>query len=570
MLFTKMPVFEPGLFFSTLLVVSLLLISSVLPSSSVAYGQEVLCTDNLDNDTDGLVDCLDPDCFVDPNCGCLQESEHLLAPMGGVGPNWPASVHSVAVSEDVMVAGVIHGDGATVRSGTAVIYHRDPATGSFGPDSQQVIFASDGVIHDAFGWSVAVDQNVIVVGVRNRRPNDELEAGAAFVFRWDPAQEIWIEEQELAAPTPEEWGHFGTDVAVENNTIVIGAPDMGNSDNGMAFIYQYAPDPSLPSDPQPWKLHQDIYEHSQWDQGDQYTDQFGRSLAISGDVIVVGAYRFNTDFANITGKAFVYEKNGTDDWELSANLLPQQLAWLDYFAGSVSISGDSVVIGSSNGSLYLFERDSVTGQWPAEETQMITNGSIFSFGSEVSIDGEIVVACAPYDGTQGWQSGSALLYRKDSSLAPGQQWVEAERFCGSTVSESYRFGSSCDITGDTVVICSRGDTNPTMAFGSSWIFNGPSGGPDPILFIRGDANTDGVVDIGDPIQVLLYLFSGGILQCDDSADINDDGVVDIADPIELLTQLFIIPSNPIPAPFPDCGTDPTPDQLDCLEYPNCP
>ncbi len=570
MLFTKMHVSKPGLLCRTLLIFTVLLMSSIGPSSSFTHGQEVLCSDNLDNDTDGLIDCLDPDCFSDPNCGCFQESEHLLAPMGGVSPSWPASVHSVAVSEEVMVAGVIHGDGAAVRSGTAMIYHRDPSTGNFGPDAQQIIFASNGVINDAFGWSVAVDQDVIVVGVRNRRPNNELEAGAAFVFRWDSAQEIWIEEQELAAPNPEEWGHFGTDVAVENNTIVIGAPHMGNSDNGMAFIYHYAPDPSLPSDPQPWKLQQEIFEHSQWDQGDQYTDMFGSTLAISGDVIVVGAYRFNTDFANITGKAFVYEKNNSDVWELSANLLPQQLAWQDYFAGSVSISGDSVVIGSSNGSMYLFERDSVTGQWPTEETQMITNISIFSFGSEVSIDGEYIVVCAPFDGAMGWQSGSALIYRKDNSMPPGQQWVESQILCGSTVGESYLFGSSCDIAGETVVICSRGDTNPMMAFGSSWIFNGPPGGPNPELFIRADANTDGLVDIADTIQVLQYLFGGATLQCDDAADINDDGVIDIADPIGLLTQLFSIPSNPIPAPFPDCGIDPTPDPLDCASFPPCP
>ena len=567
--FTTLPKLILGPWFRTLLVVPTLLFPSVLPSTSTVFCQEVLCNDNIDNDTDGLIDCLDPDCFVDPDCGCLQESEHLLAPMGGVGPNWLAAVHSVAVSEEVMVTGVVNGDGATVRSGTVLTYRRDPATGTFGPDPQQIVFAADGVVNDAFGWSVAIHENLIVAGARTRRSNDEFESGAAFVFRWDPAQEVWNEEQELTAPFPEQWGHFGADVAVSNDVVIVGAPDMGASDNGMAFIYHYAPDPNLPSDPEPWKLHQEIFEHSQWDQGDQYTDQFGSSLSISGDVIVVGAYQFNTDFANITGKAFVYEQNETGDWELTANLLPQQLAWLDYFAGSVSISGDAIVIGSSNGSLYLFERDSVTGQWPSEETQKITNDSISSFGTEVSIDGEIVVACSYWDGAVGWHSGSALLYRKDISETPGQQWIEAERLCGSTVGENYLFGNSCDISGDTVVICSTGDTNPAMAFGSSWVFDGPSGAPDPVLFIRGDANADGSIDIGDPILILLYLFTGGNLLCEASADINDDGVIDIGDPIGLLAYLFGHPATPIPPPFPDCGLDPTTDNLDCQTSPGC-
>ena len=90
----------------------------------------------------------------------------------------------------------------------------------------------------------------------------------------------------------------------------------------------------------------------------------------------------------------------------------------------------------------------------------------------------------------------------------------------------------------------------------------PLGGDD---FLRGDANNDGVVQtIPDAIALLSSLFSGtGPIACNKAGDINDDGAVNLADPIYLLDWGFT--SGPLPpAPFPSCGTESTPDALDCV------
>ncbi len=86
---------------------------------------------------------------------------------------------------------------------------------------------------------------------------------------------------------------------------------------------------------------------------------------------------------------------------------------------------------------------------------------------------------------------------------------------------------------------------------------------EDVSFIRGDSNLDRVVDISDPVNVLIFLFlSSDSLPCDDSADANDDAVVDITDPIYTLQHLFS--GGPAPAaPYPIPGSDPTPDNLDC-------
>ena len=98
--------------------------------------------------------------------------------------------------------------------------------------------------------------------------------------------------------------------------------------------------------------------------------------------------------------------------------------------------------------------------------------------------------------------------------------------------------------------------------------NRPGQSDDP-NFERGDANTDGLVNIADPVLVLSFLFSGGgDLRCADSADADDSGQVNVTDGIFLLNFLFAGEADP-PAPFGSCGVDRTPDRLICRSYPPC-
>jgi len=85
----------------------------------------------------------------------------------------------------------------------------------------------------------------------------------------------------------------------------------------------------------------------------------------------------------------------------------------------------------------------------------------------------------------------------------------------------------------------------------------------PALFIRGDTNRDGAVDLGDVIYSLNYLFLGSPAHCLIAHDANDDELVDLGDAIYIATYLFADGPAP-PAPFPSCGFDHTPsDALSC-------
>ena len=82
------------------------------------------------------------------------------------------------------------------------------------------------------------------------------------------------------------------------------------------------------------------------------------------------------------------------------------------------------------------------------------------------------------------------------------------------------------------------------------------------MFIRGDADLDGSVDIVDPLVILNSLFAGVASPCADSDDANDDGGVNISDVIYILEFLFGRGQSPRP-PFPDPGIDTTDDDLAC-------
>ncbi len=87
--------------------------------------------------------------------------------------------------------------------------------------------------------------------------------------------------------------------------------------------------------------------------------------------------------------------------------------------------------------------------------------------------------------------------------------------------------------------------------------------PESRRFVRGDPNADGSPDISDGIYTLSYCFLGGPAPpCLKSADANDTSEIDISDAIWLLNFLFRGGPAP-PAPYPDCGIDPTPDDLSC-------
>ena len=186
--------------------------------------------------------------------------------------------------------------------------------------------ASDGEAGDIFGWSVAVDWDTVVVGARY----DD----SAYVFTkpgtgWATATET----AKLTASDGVVGDWFGQSVAVDGDTVVVGASEHDGS--GSAYVFTKAADSVWTDATQTAKLTAS--------DGDDF-DEFGKSVAVDGDTAVAGAP--NNDGY---GSAYVFIKPaaGWDDATQTAKLTPG--ATDDGAAGLAGTFGAAVEVDGGHG-----------------------------------------------------------------------------------------------------------------------------------------------------------------------------------------------------------------------------
>ncbi len=251
---------------------------------------------------------------------------------------------------------------------------------------------------------------------------------------WDNASEDW----------------FGESVSISGDYAVIGAK--GDNDNGectgSAYIFK--------RDGMNWS------EQAKLTASDAAAgDRFGRSVSISGDYVIVGAY----GDGSYTGSAYIFAPNEVDpnNWGQVAKLTASDGAGGDYFGYSVSISNDYAIIGaycdgdngSASGSAYIFKRDGET--WSQQAKLLASDGdSSDFFGCSVSISGDYAVVGAYQD--DDYYAGAAYIFKRD-----GETWAEQIKFSGSSLS---KFGYSVSISGDYIIV----GTYPLRLRGLAYIF----------------------------------------------------------------------------------------------------
>ena len=180
-------------------------------------------------------------------------------------------------------------------------------------------------------------------------------------------------------------------------------------------------------------------------EGFEANNKFGRSVAISGDTVVIGA-EGEDDGGTDSGSAYVFARsNGV--WSLQAKLNGSDTAAFYSFGISVSISGDSVVVGTSFiGKVYVFIRNG--SSW-SEQAKLIASDAAIGdrFGYSVSISGDSIVVGADEDDDTASNSGSAYIFTRG-----GSSWSQQAKLNASDAASGFNFGSSVAISGDSVVV----------------------------------------------------------------------------------------------------------------------
>ena len=273
---------------------------------------------------------------------------------------------SVAISCQTIAAGARYGGGLTALPDQGAVYIYEPVGANGAWIRTKKLLAFDAGASDYFGHSVALSGNILAVGAPNEDGgNGDLidDAGAVYLFERDlGGVDNWGLIKKISASDKGSFDYFGYSIAVSGATLVVGA--WGESIGaGAAYVF-----------------YQNDGGSDQWGQRKKITasdvednDDFGWSVAISGDTVVVGAPYEDAGPASIgsAGTAYVFErhKNGFDQWGQDYILAAGDRQVNDQFSVSVSVSADTIVVGARNedggpgnplpnaGAAYVYDRD---------------------------------------------------------------------------------------------------------------------------------------------------------------------------------------------------------------------
>ncbi len=344
------------------------------------------------------------------------------------------------------------------------------------PQEVATLTASDGGPAELFGWAVSVDENTIAVGAPKDEDNGP-SSGSAYVFeRSSSGSNNWIQIAKLLPSDGASEDFFGYSLSISGDTIVVGA--LGDSDNGLASGSTYI-------------FERDWGGANKWGQvakllasdGNEF-DLFGKSVSVSGELILVGAYQGETNGLP-TGAAYVFERNlgGTNNWGQVAKLVASDGSVGDWFGDFVAISDETAVIGADghdyngqqSGAAYIFERNAGgTNSWGQVAKLLALDGTSGDQFGSVAISQDLVLVGASTDDQNGQYAGSAYVFGRKHG-GPNK-WGQIVKILPSDGQSPDQFGAFLSILNDTAVVGSIRDASNGLESGSAYVFYRDMGG----------------------------------------------------------------------------------------------
>lgn len=360
---------------------------------------------------------------------------------------------SVGVSGTTVVAGSPYSSLYSQFGGALYVYtSADGITWS----PQATVLPDDPARVDYVGWSVAIDGDTVVTGSYGNNAGG-VDSGAAYVFRRTAG--VWSQEAKLLPAAASAGDGIGYDVAIDGDTVVIGAPavDGGLGDAGAVHVFTRTGST--------WTEEATLVADDA-----AALDNFGASVAIDGDVIVVGSPGSNETTSLNTGAAYVFTRAG-GVWTQQARLtMPAPVAG-DQLGASVAIDGAVVAVGvpyrdgaaGDTGAVAVFD-GGVTG-WPFVVELAAGDGEAGDrFGFSVAVQGARLVVGVDREGTGGDQRGAAYLFDRAATT-----WTQTTKLLASDLDVGDQFGYDVAIAG-RVVVGSHLDDDRGNNAGAAYVF----------------------------------------------------------------------------------------------------
>jgi hypothetical protein len=429
--------------------------------------------------------------------------------------DWMGS--SVAIGEGMMVVGSPFGNtSAAILTGAAYVFGYDQATGAWDQDNK--LTANDAAYFALFGWSVATNNELIAIGAPYWSATSKLPyTGSVYLFSYQAG--TWVQLATLTEDAPVSGDLFGWSLAMANDLLVVGAPMVdlaGGMDAGAVYVFRVTSDgtreklatltagdatagedqfgTSVATDGQTIVVgvpvanaaHVFSFDGSKWVEEALLTpgseakayERFGAAVAVQGDTLIVGAPGADTacpgDPQCNSGAVYLFTKHG-GSWLQQATFTPTDVQGGDQFGSAVALDGPVLVVGApappplgqedsstSSGYAYILRYDSYTGVWKPASKPRLTQGADAlagaEFGFAVALKGNRVVVGAPDPG----QIGSVQEFAINRPPVAGATVNQSEVHEGDTVKVDG--SASTDPDGDTLTYTWAQTAGPTVNF----------------------------------------------------------------------------------------------------------
>lgn len=320
----------------------------------------------------------------------------------------------------------------------------------------QSLTAAEAATDDYFGSCVALDGERALIAAPCANVHGA-RSGAIYAFDTHGSQslsQLGVEDAEVSSA-------FGSSVAMCGNLALVGKPgdSQGGEEAGAALLYERD-------------------EHGTWQRIAKLTAddaranaEFGLRVALDARFALVG-----TRYSRYTGAVYVFERENHSTWRQSAKLVPQQRAEQECFASSLAIHGNLAVVGAPRdlrgpdgylGTAYVFEHATSTGwrQIAVLTPPLPTNFE--QFGQSVAIRDKTILVGAPSFGDAG---GTAYLFRQDDAGA----WRIAAQVTSPCAETIDSFGDSVAMNENLIAVAAPFEKD---ASGAVYLFQITGEGP---------------------------------------------------------------------------------------------
>lgn len=369
--------------------------------------------------------------------------------------------YSVALAGNVAAVGAYLDDvGGFEDQGSVYVFSRDGS----GWRLEEKLTADDGAPEDLFGGAIAIDGDYLIVGAPLARIEGNPQRGAAYVFARTPSG--WEQRSKLIASDGASGDLFGSSVALRDGMAIVSAPmdDEGaNSNQGSAYVFSRS--------------------EAGWQQQSKLTagdggpdDEFATAVATDGDLVLLGAPGHRAG-ANVRQGAVYAFTRSSGTWAQQGKLLAADGAVGDGLGRSIALDGNIALVGAWNfssgggqveGSAYIFGLSG--GIWTQQQKLTSgTPGNASGFGFAVALRGDKAFVGAPY--------AEALQGSVFSFVQTGGVWARSAVITDIEADFGEMFGSGLALGSETLFIGIPSDSVGTNSGqGSVGIFALQGGG----------------------------------------------------------------------------------------------